>query len=554
MKRRNLIIGMGSFAAAGGAAVGTGAFSTAEATRDVSVRVANENNAYLSIKPSNTANGQFATQGSSNQIGLDFSGSGNSGSGVGQDSVYNFDDVFRISNQGTQTIYVWSRLSGGSKFDDNNLYFYPNDSRATELNDSSNSVLTLSPGEGAKVGVHVDTESVSTGSDTITATIRADVNKPENSGSVGPDGDQALVVSQDGDTGDFSSIQSAIDSADGTDIIVQPGTYEERPVIPGSASGLTLRGAGEGEVTIDASDDSQFSNRYGLEIEAGAEDVTLRDFTLKGPVSTGGGYPSGYFGLKIYGVTGLEVRNVTVKGSSLSEVDLNGVTDAVLANVTADGENPNASSTSGTGLFLTNCRNITVKNIKTRNNDWGGIGISAWDQGGDDGEAGQEVGADPAARGISLVGTNNEIEEDLPLYTEEEPGGTDFHQQNRNSEVDTDGDSDWDVFFPIAGDSSAGSDHDVTVGTVDPGSGVSNSLSHTVTLKRYPVVVTDDEDAPNEVGSAGLITEQYFVSSSERESVINSPRVADSWNAGGDLNEVEFSGGFVYQIERKDNV
>ncbi|WP_206750422.1 hypothetical protein, partial [Halorubrum sp. SS7] len=72
------------------------------------------------------------------------------------------------------------------------------------------------------------------------------------------------------------------------------------------------------------------------------------------------------------------------------------------------------------------------------NNDWGGIGISAWDQGGDDGEAGQEVGADPAARGISLVGTNNEIEEDLPLYTEEEPGGTDFHQQNRNSEVDTD--------------------------------------------------------------------------------------------------------------------
>lgn len=548
MKRRNLIIGMGSFAAAGGAAVGTGAFSTAEATRDVSVQVANENNAYLSIKPSNTANGQFATQGSSdNQIGLDFSGSGNGGSGVGQDSVYNFDDVFRISNQGTQTIYVWSRLSGGSKFDDNNLYFYPNDSRSTELNDSSNSVLTLSPGEGAEVGVHVDTESVSTGSDTITATIRADVNKPENSGSVGPDGDQALVVSQDGDTGDFSSIQSAIDSADGTDIIVQPGTYEERPVIPGSASGLTLRGAGEGEVTIDASDDSQFTNSYGFEIEAGAEDITLRDFTLKGPVSTGGGYPASYFGLKIYGATGLEVRNVTVKGSSLSEVDLNGVTDAVLANVTADGENPNASSTSGTGLFLTNCRNITVKNIKTRNNDWGGIGISAWNQ------TSQSVGAKPATRGISLVGTNNEIEEDLPLYTEEEPGGTDFHQQNRNSEVDTDADSDWDVFFPIDGDSSAGSDHDVTVGTVERGSGVSSSLSHTVILKRYPVVVNDD--APNEVGSAGQITEQYFVSSSERDSVMSSPRVANSWNAGGDLNEVEFNGGFVYQIEgTADNV
>jgi hypothetical protein len=553
MQRRKFVLGLGSLTAGGAAAVGSGAFTTAEATRDVAVEVADDSTGYVALQASGGPNGQFASQGTNGKIGLDFSGSGNEGSGVGRNSVYNFDDVFRVTNQGTQTVYVWSRLSGGSKFDNNNLYFYPNGSRSTKLKDNSNSVLALSPGETANIGVHIDTGSFSLDSDSLTATIRADVDRPGTSESVGPEGDEALVVSQTPDQGDFSSIQSAIDSADGTTIIVEPGTYEERPVIPGSVSGLTLRGAGEGEVTIDASEDSQFSNSYGFEIERGAEDVTLRDFTLKGPVSTGGGYPASYFGLKIYGVTGLEVRNVTVKGSSLSEVDLNGVTDAVLANVTADGENPNASTTSGTGLFLTNCRNVTVKNITTRNNDWGGIGISAWDQGGDDEESGQEVGADPAARGISLVGTNNEIEEDLPLYTEEEPGGTDFHLQNRNSEVDTDSDGDWDVFFPIDGDSSAGSDHDVTVGTVERGSGVSSSLSHTVILKRYPVVVNDD--APNEVGSAGLITEQYFVSSSERDSVMSSPRVANSWNAGGDLNEVEFSGGFVYQIEgTADNV
>ena len=272
MKRRNLIIGMGSFAAAGGAAVGTGAFSTAEATRDVSVQVANENNAYLSIKPSNTANGQFATQESSdNQIRLDFSGSGNGGSGVGQDSVYNFDDVFRISNQGTQTIYVWSRLSGGSKFDDNNLYFYPNGSRATELNDSSNSVLALSPGEGAKIGVHIDTESVSTGSDSITATIRADTDKPGNSGSVGPDGDQALVVSQDRDTGDFSSIQSAIDSADGTTIIVQDGTYNEQVTIDKS---VEIRAAGGASPVI-----TQGGSGDGIRLEA--DNITLRGIRVE---------------------------------------------------------------------------------------------------------------------------------------------------------------------------------------------------------------------------------------------------------------------------------
>lgn len=529
MKRRNLLIGIGSFAAAG-AAVGTGAFSTAEASRDVSVQVANENNAFLSIKPSNTSNGQFATQGSSDdQIGLDFSGSGNSGTGVGQDSVYNFDDVFRIANQGTQTVYVWSRLSGGSKFDNSNFYLYPNGARETELRDNSNSVLTLSPGESAKIGVHIDTGSISTGSDSLTATIRADVDKPGNSGSVGPGGDEALVVSKTPDAGDFSSIQNAIDSADGTTIIVEPGTYEERPEIPAGKSGLTLRGAGEGEVTIDASDDSQFTNSYGFEVLA--DDVTLRDFTLKGPIS--GGAPWGYYGLKIYGATGLEVRHVTVKGSSSSEVDLNGVTDAVLADVTADGKNPNASTTKGTGLFLTNCRNTTVKNIKTRNNDWGGIGISAWNQ------TGQSVGADPAARGITLVGNDNEIKEDLPLYTEEEPGGDGFHLQERNTGADTDGDGDWDVFFPIDGDSSVGSGHDVTVGTVERGGGVSSSLSHTVVLKRYDV-------SSGTVGTPDQITEQYFVSSSERDSVTSSSRVAQSWSQG---DSVQFSDGFVYQIE-----
>ena len=533
MQRRKFVLGLGSLTAAGAAAVGSGAFTTAEATRDVAVEVADDSTGYLALQASGGPNGQFASQGGDGRIGLDFSGSGNGGGGVGRNSVYNLDDVFRVTNQGTQTVYVWSRLSGGSKFDNNNLYFYPNGSRSTELNDNSNSVLTLSPGESAKIGVHIDTGSFSLGSDSLTATIRADVDKPGDSESVGPSGDEALVVSQDGDTGDFSSIQSAIDSADGTTIIVEPGTYEERPVIPGSASGLTLRGAGEGEVTIDGSDDSQFTNTYGFEIDSGAKEISLRGFTLKGPVSTGGGYPSGYFGLKIYGVTGLEVRNVTVKGSSLSEIDLNGVTDGVLANVTADGQNSNASTTSGTGLFLTNCRNITVKNIKTRNNEWGGIGISAWNQ------TGQSFGADPAVRGITLVGTNNEIKEDLPLYTEEELGSDEFHLPKRNTGVDTDDDGDWDVFFPIDGDSSLGSDHDVTVGTVERGSGVSSSFSHTAVLKRYDV-------SDGIVGEPDLITEQYFVSSSERDAVTSSPRFAQSWSEGDELGGI--TDGFVYEI------
>jgi hypothetical protein len=148
MNRRTLLLGLGTAAGSAGL-VGTGAFSTAEADRDASVRVADESNAYLSISPSSTANGRFATQAADSQIGLDFSGSGNGGGGVGQDSVYNFDDVFRIANQGTQTVYVWATLSGGSQFDDDTLYFYPNGARSTALNDGAGSgdeVLGLAPG------------------------------------------------------------------------------------------------------------------------------------------------------------------------------------------------------------------------------------------------------------------------------------------------------------------------------------------------------------------------------------------------------------------------
>jgi len=309
---------MGSFAAAGGSVLGTGAFSTAEATRDVSVQVANENNAFLSIKPSNTANGQFATQGSTdNQIGLDFSGSGNGGSGVGQNSVYNFDDVFRIANQGTQTIYVWSRLSGGSKFDDDNLYFYPNGSRSTELNDSSNSVLTLSPGESAKIGVHVDTGELSTGSDSITATIRADVDKPGNSGSVGPGGDEALVVSQTPDQGDFSSIQNAIDSVDGTTILVEdgPDTYDEQVTVDTS---LTLRGIDDPTVVAPGT-----ANTF----EVTADDVTIEGFEIRNPGTNVSASPtdfSGVIGVNVQsGTTGVTVRDNLIAGLGTGNDDAN---------------------------------------------------------------------------------------------------------------------------------------------------------------------------------------------------------------------------------------
>lgn len=241
MQRRKFVLGLGSLTAGGAAAVGSGAFTTAEATRDVAVEVADDSTGYLALQASGGPNGKFASQASDGTIGLNFSGSGNGGSGVGTNSVYNFDNVFTITNQGTQTIYVWVNFSG-STFDDSSVYLYPNGSRDTKLNDGNNSVLTLSPGEGADIGVHVDTESI-TSDGSPTMTMRADVDKPDASGSVGLSGDQRLVVSNTPDQGDYSSIQEAINAADGTTIYVEPGRYEEDLTI---SKDITLVGAQAG--------------------------------------------------------------------------------------------------------------------------------------------------------------------------------------------------------------------------------------------------------------------------------------------------------------------
>ncbi|MFB6123689.1 MAG: hypothetical protein ABEJ78_09560 [Haloferacaceae archaeon] len=288
MKRRNLILGLGSLSAAGAAGVGTGAFSLGEVDRDATVAVASEDQAYLAMEPSPGPNGAYATTGGAGEIGLDFSGTGGqNGSGVNSEGEFYFDDVFRIENQGTQTVYVWANFSNGTQFDDSNLYLYPNGARQTRLNDGPNSVLTLAPGESAEIGVYIDTDSTSTTSDgssgeTLDVTIRADVDKPGSSGSVGPGGDEALVVDDDPDNGDFSSIQAAITNASSTTIIIEPGTYDESVTVDKS---VTLRGPNAGTHGASSSRSSEATVKQSMEIAA--DGVTIDGLEINGAVGNG---------------------------------------------------------------------------------------------------------------------------------------------------------------------------------------------------------------------------------------------------------------------------
>jgi hypothetical protein len=180
MNRRRFIGGLGAVLGGGGALIGTGAFSSVEADRDVTVQVAQEDQAYLSLIASSSANGAFSSNQSSagNQLMLDFDDAimsyQDSGEGVGKSSQYEFDDVFRVRNRGTQTIYV--NLDDVSTHGgDTTVQFYVRDGSGNRQSISSTggSPLEVQVGTQESVGVYIETTDPTTGDSGGTVTVEA---------------------------------------------------------------------------------------------------------------------------------------------------------------------------------------------------------------------------------------------------------------------------------------------------------------------------------------------------------------------------------------------
>jgi len=117
--RRKFLIGMGSLAAGSAAAVGSGAFTSVEANRDVEIGVTGDASAFLQIEPAKegeslTPNAEeyVHTEGDGT-VYLDFTNTdettgngGGQGSGLNKDATTIFDNLLDFTNQGTQEIMV----------------------------------------------------------------------------------------------------------------------------------------------------------------------------------------------------------------------------------------------------------------------------------------------------------------------------------------------------------------------------------------------------------------------------------------------------------------
>jgi hypothetical protein len=190
MNRRKFLAGVGATTVGGAVATGTGAFTSVEADRTVSVAVADEqSNSYLvleSLAPASSENGDFSSTGGSSgtELQLDFNdniANNSGGDGPGKNSVYEFDEVFEVKNPGTQSVNVGIETLTQSDFDDSGssptdtlkMSFYPDSDATSPLQGTP---VSISPGNAQKVGVKIEIGDVSFSDFNAEATVIADAD------------------------------------------------------------------------------------------------------------------------------------------------------------------------------------------------------------------------------------------------------------------------------------------------------------------------------------------------------------------------------------------
>ena len=184
--RRSVLVGVGSLVAGGGVLLGTGAFSSVQAERGVSVETTGDASAFLALDATNATNGAYASEtGDDGQLQIDIGDLSDpsrdqtvegGGSGVNKNAVTIIKDIFVVRNQGTQTVEVTFNSIKDDRGNNNivpdrpgdiepnkdkvYIWFneYGDDSNEVETPEYENSPVTLDVGEQVEVDMAVQLE------------------------------------------------------------------------------------------------------------------------------------------------------------------------------------------------------------------------------------------------------------------------------------------------------------------------------------------------------------------------------------------------------------
>ena len=164
--------------AAIGLVAASGAFTTVEADRTADVNTAGDDSALLQLDPSTSSNGEDYASTVDGQLELDLAGA--SGDGVNLDANTNVDDVFKVTNQGTQEITLHITKSG----DNTGLVtFYEGTASGTSgtpIGTSDSNDIDITTGETVTISINIDTtdQTTLTGGEDILTEVTLVANQP----------------------------------------------------------------------------------------------------------------------------------------------------------------------------------------------------------------------------------------------------------------------------------------------------------------------------------------------------------------------------------------
>ena len=111
MNRRNVLAGLGTIVAGGGAVLGTGAFSSVEASRTVTVTTAGDSSAYLGI----SVTGDYAVDGDTNDaVKIDLGDSSSTSDGFNDDAITTVNGILTLSNNAADGNQITVGFDDGS--------------------------------------------------------------------------------------------------------------------------------------------------------------------------------------------------------------------------------------------------------------------------------------------------------------------------------------------------------------------------------------------------------------------------------------------------------
>jgi len=100
-----MLVGLGGLLTGGGTVLGTGAFTTVEAERTVSVETAGDANAFLGIQPGSEGD-EYIIEDENGQIGISITSTSVGGQGVNQNAITAVDQLLQVTNNGKNKIVV----------------------------------------------------------------------------------------------------------------------------------------------------------------------------------------------------------------------------------------------------------------------------------------------------------------------------------------------------------------------------------------------------------------------------------------------------------------